>query len=223
MGRATGRRPPAADPVPRGGTAERNRGVGRAGCGRPGVAVGPRGPAGPRSDPACVVQQRTRSSHPPRSVEGARTVGPELDAPVPHRAVTALRLSATPRGHRHRHRLTQPRAARTAQQPPRPDPFRPEVLHREGGGAEHVPFGTANDGGIQRLPLPRSWMTKATLGDSSDIEPRAPRRTTVRPNSRLPAPPFGSPDTRNGPTACAPGVRHGVEYEVLSWSIIHRW
>ncbi|MDB1086086.1 hypothetical protein PJ985_00620 [Streptomyces sp. ACA25] len=53
-----------------------------------------------------------------------------------------------------RHRAAQAGTPRAPQQPRRTDAVTAEMLHRELRGAELVPIGTPDNGGLQRLPLP---------------------------------------------------------------------
>jgi hypothetical protein len=58
---------------------------------------------------------------------------------------------------RHWHHAAEPRATRTPDQPAWAEPL--GLLHRERSGAEHVPFGTTDDGALDqvlRVPSPRA-------------------------------------------------------------------
>jgi hypothetical protein len=63
-----------------------------------------------------------------------------------------------------------------------------------------MPFGTLDDGGFHRFPLPchvGAWTTNATLGDESDARTTGTPRPTVRPSTP-------APRSAMGPAECPP-------------------
>lgn len=174
------------------------------------------GPARPvllRSGPA------TRPLRPPR---GYRRHPQE---PLGHRA-TPSGAAWLPLRPLHGHCMPQPGTPRTANKPARSQSVGPELLHRERSGAEHVPFGTADDGALHRVlsPSPRAVLAgdrTATLRDE-----RAPPEGGTPPAHRTPQLPHPTalshprphpqhhpenPHSAQKPHGSTPGASHGIQ------------
>lgn len=108
----------------------------------------------------------------------------------------------------HRHGMPQPRTARAPEEPPGPDPVGPELLQRERGSTEDVPFGTADDGAFHRIhqvPSPssvdeRKHHIRGCTGHHSNRHSVPPRyASTAAPDGRIHLPerrPRPGPDSR---------------------------
>jgi hypothetical protein len=97
--------------------------------------------------------------------------------------------------------VPQPGTLRTPQQPPRPQPVSPQMLHRKRGRAEHVPLRTTNNGALHEVPspTPRGRQTH-TLGDPPPrLQPTTPHRQPTPAPLRPPSPTASHPCGRLSP------------------------
>jgi hypothetical protein len=141
-----------------------------------------------------------RPNRPPRT--------PRLTVLLPVLFFLALALLLLLLLQSHRHGMPQPRTARTPEEPPRPDPVGPELLQRERGSTEHVPFGTADDGAFHRIhqvPSPssvdeRKHHIRGCTGHGSNRRSVPPRyASTAARDGRIHTPerqPRPEPDSR---------------------------